>query len=146
MKILLLSVSKKNISFKDSVDEYRLRLSKLVEVEEEALSHSDIKTETEGLIKRIKPDDYVVLMDEHGSNLKSEQFAELLDNRMQDSQKRIVFVIGGAYGVDEDLKHRANYTLAFGSMVWPHALCKVMLYEQIYRAYMILSGSSYHHE
>lgn len=146
MKILLLSVSKKNISFKDSVDEYRLRLSKFVEVEEEALSHSDIKTETEGLIKRIKPDDYVVLMDEHGSNLKSEQFAELLDNRMQDSQKRIVFVIGGAYGVDEDLKHRANYTLAFGSMVWPHALCKVMLYEQVYRAYMILSGSSYHHE
>lgn len=146
MKILLLSVSKKNISFKDSVDEYRLRLSKFVEIEEEALSHSDIKTETEGLIKRIKPDDYVVLMDEHGSNLKSEQFAELLDNRMQDSQKRIVFIIGGAYGVDEDLKHRANYTLAFGSMVWPHALCKVMLYEQIYRAYMILSGSSYHHE
>ncbi len=146
MKILLLSVSKKNISFKDSVDEYRLRLSKFVEIEEEALSHSDTKTETEGLIKRIKPDDYVVLMDEHGSNLKSEQFAELLDNRMQDSQKRIVFIIGGAYGVDEDLKHRANYTLAFGSMVWPHALCKVMLYEQIYRAYMILSGSSYHHE
>jgi 23S rRNA (pseudouridine1915-N3)-methyltransferase len=146
MKILLLSVSKKNISFKDSIDEYRLRLSKFVEIEEEALSHSDIKTESENLIKRIRPDDYVVLMDEHGSNLKSEQFAELLDNRMQDSQKRIVFIIGGAYGVTEYLKHRANYTLAFGSMVWPHALCKVMLYEQIYRAYMILSGSSYHHE
>lgn len=146
MKMLFLSVSKKNTTFKDSVDEYRLRLSKFLEIEEDNISHSDIKSETETLLKRIKPDDYVVLMDEHGSNLKSEEFAELLDNRMQDSQKRMVFIIGGAYGVGEELKHRANYTLAFGSMVWPHALCKVMLYEQVYRAYMILSGSSYHHE
>lgn len=146
MKILVLSVSKKSVDFKDKCEEYKKRLSKFVEVEEDTISHSDIKTETEALLKRVKPDDYVVLMDEHGSNLKSEQFAELIDNRMQDSQKRVVFIIGGAYGVNEELKHRANYTLAFGNMVWPHALCKVMLYEQVYRAYMILSGSSYHHE
>ncbi len=146
MKILILSVSKKTTDYDSNCKEYKLRLSKFVDVEEEAITHSDKKSETESILKRVKPDDYVVLMDEHGSNLKSEEFAELIENRMADSQKRIVFVIGGAYGVDDDLKHRTNYTLAFGNMVWPHALCKVMLYEQVYRAHMILSGSSYHHE
>lgn len=146
MKILILSVSKKNLLFKDSVDAYKMRMSKWLDIDEDSILHSDVNGETEALLKKIKPDDYVVLMDEHGSNLKSEEFAEFIENRMTDSQKRVIFIIGGAYGVAEELKHRANYTLAFGNMVWPHALCKVMLYEQLYRSYMILSGSSYHHE
>ena len=100
-------------------------LSKFVDVEEETITHSDKKSETESILKRVKPDDYVVLMDEHGSNLKSGEFAELIENRMAgQSEENCICGIGGAYGVDDDLKHRANYTLAFGNMVRPHALCK----------------------
>ncbi len=146
MKILIISVSKKSIPFQDDINEYKKRLSKWVNVEEEILSHSDKSDETLRMMKLIKSDDYVVLLDERGSNLKSEEFAELIDNRMQDSQKRLVFIVGGAYGVDAELQHRANYTMSFGLMVWPHAMCKLMLYEQIYRGYMILNGSAYHHE
>lgn len=108
------------------------------------ISHSDKDTETEKILKRIKPNDYVVLLDERGSVVKSEEFAELIENRQNEGVSRVIFVIGGAYGVGEELERRANYTLSFGKMVWPHALCQVMLLEQLYRAYTILAGVPYH--
>lgn len=144
MKILLLNVSKKQTLYSEAQDEYLKRLSRYIDMETDMISHSDKDTETEKILKRIKPNDYVVLLDERGSVVKSEEFAELIENRQNEGVSRVIFVIGGAYGVGEELERRANYTLSFGKMVWPHALCQVMLLEQLYRAYTILAGVPYH--
>lgn len=144
MKILILSVSKKDTMYSEASNEYEKRLSRYIHLFTEHIVHSDKKTETEKLLSKIKPNDYVILLDERGSVIKSEQLAELIENRKNDSTSRLVFIIGGAYGVGDELQHRANYTLSFGEMVWPHALCNVMLLEQIYRAHTILAGIPYH--
>ena len=144
MKILILSVSKKETLYSDAQDEYVKRLTRYADINLDTIVHSDKNTETQKLLTKIKPSDYVVLLDERGSVIKSEEFAEMIENRQNDSIGRIVFIIGGAYGVGEEIVRRANYTLSFGSMVWPHALCHTMLLEQIYRAYTILNGVPYH--
>ena len=144
MKILILTVSKKDTLYSEAQDEYKKRLGRYVDVSIESISHSDKDGETEKLSSKIKPSDYVVLLDERGSIIKSEQFAEFLENRKNDSTARLVFVIGGAYGVGEELFNRANYHLSMGFMVWPHALCLTMLLEQVYRATTILEGVPYH--
>jgi 23S rRNA (pseudouridine1915-N3)-methyltransferase len=146
MKITILCVSKKSGLYDEAESEYLKRLSKYVDLEIESIIHSDIKSETEKMIAKIKPHDYVIVMDEFGSVINSVGFAELLEMRMNDSVKRIVLIIGGAYGVGEELKSRANYTLSLGKMVWPHALARVMLLEQLYRAHTIIHNIPYHNE
>jgi 23S rRNA (pseudouridine1915-N3)-methyltransferase len=93
-----------------------------------------------GLVKN----DFVVLLDETGTNASSPDIAAQIE-KAQNSSRRVVFVIGGAYGVDKQLKTRADFCLAFGKAVFPHQLMRVMLLEQIYRAHSILAGSKYHH-
>ena len=144
MKIIILTVSKKDTLFSEPINEYTKRLSKYTDLTTENIVHSDKDTESEKLLAKIKPSDYVVLLDERGSVIKSTEFAEFLENRQNESTGRILFIIGGAYGVSEMIMNRANYTLSFGSMVWPHALCYTMLVEQLYRAYTILAGTPYH--
>ncbi len=144
MKINVLTVSKKDTLFSEPISEYTKRLSKYVDLTTENIVHSDKDSESEKLLSKIKPSDYVVLLDERGSIIKSTEFAEFLENRQNESTQRVVFVIGGAYGVSETVMNRANYTLSFGSMVWPHALCYTMLVEQLYRSYTILNGVPYH--
>ena len=95
---------------------------------------------------KIKPSDYVVLLDEDGGDLTSIQFAAMIDDRQNDSSKRVVFIIGGAYGVSKDITDRANYTLRLGKMVWPHELVRLMITEQLYRAFAILAELPYHHK
>lgn len=146
MKISILCVSKKSNMYSESEGEYIKRLSKYADLEIDSIVHSDIKTETEKIMTKIKPHDYVIVMDEFGSQINSEAFAELLETRMNDSVKRLVIIIGGAYGVGEELKSRANYTLSLGKMVWPHSLARVMLLEQLYRAHTILANVPYHNE
>lgn len=146
MKILILSVSKKDTMYSDASNEYQKRLSRYVDMEMEQIPHSNKIDEGDRIIAKVKATDYVILMDERGSIIKSEAFAELIDNRMNDSVGRMVIIIGGAYGVSDKVAERANYTLSFGKMVWPHALCNVMLLEQVYRSYTILNGVPYHNE
>jgi 23S rRNA (pseudouridine1915-N3)-methyltransferase len=146
MKILVISVSKNKTDFDDLRNEYMLRISKYFKVEEDILAPGDKKQESEKIISRIKTGDYVILLDENGSQIKSEEFAEFLENRMNDSVQRLVVIIGGAYGVSDEIKNRANYTLSLSKMVFPHNLAKLVLFEQLYRAVSILNNSSYHHE
>ena len=97
------------------------------------------------LLDRAIPDGSVIVaLDERGSVLSSPKFANKLAAWRDDGRGDVAFVIGGADGIAPDLRGRADFTLSFGQMVWPHMLARVMLSEQLYRAATILAGSPYH--
>jgi 23S rRNA (pseudouridine1915-N3)-methyltransferase len=91
-------------------------------------------------------DAYLICCDEHGEALPSRAFASRIGKLRDDGVRRLVLVIGGADGIDPELLREARSTLAFGVQTWPHALARVMLAEQTYRAASILAGSPYHRD
>ena len=148
MKLLILSIGKgKDTLTDDLIKHFETRILRYVPIEWVYLEHESIKVkEGEKLLSHLKKEDYVVLLDEKGRDMKSEAVAELIENRMLDSVKRMVFIIGGAYGVSDAIHARANYTWKLSSLVFPHLLVRVILVEQLYRAMTILKGEKYHHE
>lgn len=148
MKLLILSIGKgKDALTDDLIKHFEMRILRYTPVEWVYLEHESTKVkEGEKLLSHIKKEDYVVLLDEKGKDMKSEAVAELIENRMLDSVKRMVFIIGGAYGVSDAIHVRANYTWKLSSLVFPHLLVRVILVEQLYRAMTILKGEKYHHE
>lgn len=89
--------------------------------------------------------DFVVLLDETGKELSSPELAQFIEKRCMDSGKRIVFIIGGAYGVEQQVKDRADFIWSLSKLVFPHELVRLILAEQIYRACTIIKNESYHH-
>lgn len=148
MKIVIISVGKeKDELTSDLIDHYTVRLMRYAPTEWLHVSHeSTNEKEGDKILSLIKKEDYVVLLDEKGRDQKSETIAELIENRMVDSVKRMVFVIGGAYGAGAKVHARANYVWKLSSLVLPHILVRVILAEQLYRAMTILRGEKYHHE
>lgn len=100
--------------------------------------------EAQALTKAIGPSTPICVLDERGTTLSSPAFAERLARWRDEAAAEPTFVIGGADGLDPDLRARADMRLSFGKMVWPHMLVRVMLAEQLYRAASILAGSPYH--
>lgn len=147
MKLILLSVGKeKHDVFNEAIQYFELRLLRYIPFEWVYVSHSTTKEkEGEKILSLIKKEDYVVLVDEKGKDIKSEALAELIENRMVDSVRRMVFIIGGAYGVSKKVEERANYTWKLSNLVFPHLLVRVILIEQLYRALSIIKGEKYHH-
>ena len=140
MKLVILSVGKSHDDTSSAlISYYQVKILRYAPVEWLFIPH-DVTKEKEGIkiLKRIKKEDYVVLLDEKGRDMKSEAFAELVENRMVDSVRRIVFIIGGAYGVSSDVEKRANYVWKLSALVFPHMLVRIILLEQIYRAFSIL--------
>jgi len=90
-------------------------------------------------------EDYLVLLDERGKQISSPELAGFLQQRANESTKRVVFLIGGAFGVDESVMKRADYTWSFSKLVFPHMLVRLVLSEQIYRACSIIRNEKYHH-
>jgi len=101
------------------------------------------KVEAESLLKGIPDNAFVIALDETGKELDSPTFAAKLAEWTASSQP-IIFAIGGSWGLDESVRQRADFTLSFGKMTWPHAMARVMLLEQLYRAAMISTGKPYH--
>lgn len=102
--------------------------------------------EAERLLSLFSDHDYVVALDEGGKQLSSTQFAQLIDHVQTNAHKTMGFVIGGADGLDDALKKRANFTLSLGAMTWPHMLVRPLIVEQIYRGLCILSNHPYHRQ
>lgn len=102
------------------------------------------KEEAEKIEKQITAGDQVILMDEKGKDLDSQEFAQLLDNHKNRSTRQLLFIIGGAYGLYSALKQKYNYNLRLSSLTFPHHLARVILSEQIYRACTILNNEPYH--
>jgi 23S rRNA (pseudouridine1915-N3)-methyltransferase len=103
-----------------------------------------IAAESVKLLGAIEKDDFVILLDERGRELSSPQLAEFINARQQDGIKRLAFVIGGFAGVSDELRQRANLQLSLSRMTLTHELARVVLTEQIYRAFTILAGLPYH--
>ncbi|PKK94350.1 MAG: 23S rRNA (pseudouridine(1915)-N(3))-methyltransferase RlmH [Tenericutes bacterium HGW-Tenericutes-6] len=114
-----------------------------IEVLDEA-SIEGLEKEKERLLSKIKPTDYVVLLAIKGHMHSSESFARLLDKVLTYEQGDLVFIIGGSYGVHEDIEKRAQEKISFSHMTFPHQLMRLILTEQIYRGFMILKNHPYH--
>lgn len=147
MKIIIISVGKQKDEISDDLVKYfEVRLLRYMPLEWVYILHDVTKEkESEKILSHLKKEDYVVLLDEKGRDLKSEDFAELVENRMVDSVRRMVFIIGGAYGVSDNIFKRANYVWKLSSLVFPHMLVRVIVLEQLYRALTIIKGEKYHH-
>ena len=111
-----------------------------------SLTEEQQKTlEGELILKQLQPSDTVVLLDEHGKEMTSVAFSQILQQQMVRGTKRLVFLIGGAYGFSESVYERGNYKISLSQMTFPHILTRLIFSEQLYRAMTILKGEPYHH-
>jgi 23S rRNA (pseudouridine1915-N3)-methyltransferase len=117
-----------------------------VEILEAEARKAGKAAEAAALAARLEPSDHLIACDEHGRAHASRDFAARLARRRDDGVRRLVFLVGGADGLDAELLAKAHERLAFGPQTWPHALARAMLAEQIYRAVSILGGSPYHRD
>ena len=141
--------------WKDACDEYLKRLTKyasieLIEIKEESINVENqsnilISKTQEGkrILDKITSKDYVILLDINSNQLDSISLSNKL-KEISDNNSRIAFVIGGSYGVSEDIYKRANYKLSFSKLTFPHQMARVMLLEQVYRCFKILNNERYH--
>lgn len=120
----------------------------LIEVEEKRpLSGDELKArEAELILAKIPDGAHVVALDERGKAMTSRAFADLVGRHQDDGIRDMVFIIGGADGLDEQIRKRANTVLCFGPQTWPHMLVRVLVAEQLYRAQTILAGHPYHRD
>ena len=97
-------------------------------------------------MKQLQAGDHVVLLDEHGKELRSVEFSHYMEQRMQTVSKRLVFIIGGPYGFSPDVYAKANEKLSLSKMTFSHQMVRLIFVEQLYRAMTIMRGEPYHHE
>jgi 23S rRNA (pseudouridine1915-N3)-methyltransferase len=111
-----------------------------------ALSEAEMKKkEGDSILNFLQKDDYLILLDERGKNISSLQVAALIQQQANNSTKKLVFLIGGAYGVSDEVMKRANFKWSLSALVFPHQLVRLILAEQVYRACTIIKNEKYHH-
>ena len=156
MKLQFWTVGKAHEPFvKEGVDLFTKRIANYYPVEwniipmpknAASLSETDLrKKEGEIILNGLQKDDYLVLLDERGKQLSSEGVAAFIQTRANESNKNVIFLIGGAYGVSEAVVLRANFKWSLSALVFPHQLVRLILAEQIYRACSINRNEKYHH-
>jgi 23S rRNA (pseudouridine1915-N3)-methyltransferase len=156
MKIALVSVGKAHeLYLNDGINDFTSRINKyfkadwqLIGAPKNAASMSEVelkKAEASIILQNIQKDDFLILLDEKGKLLSSPEVANLIQQKANESTKRIMFLIGGAFGVDDSIIKRANFTWSLSKLVFPHMLVRLILAEQIYRACTILRNEKYHH-
>lgn len=135
---------------KDAIEEYTKRLSKytnieIIEVKDEGLVEPKkaMSLEEDKILKHLNEKDYIITLEIEGRQLSSEEFAQKLD-RIQLESSNITFIIGGSYGLSQNIKDKSRLHLSFSKMTFPHQLFRVLLLEQIYRAFKINNNESYH--
>lgn len=146
MKLLIISPGKAHTpEYRALIQEYEKRLSMVLPLEWALPSAGTKESEGSAILKLLKPEDTVILLDERGTDIDSPGLALLIDGELNAGTKRLVFVIGGAFGVSDGVKERADRILRLSALVFPHALVRLILAEQLYRAWSIRSGGKYHH-
>ncbi len=128
---------------RDAINDYAKRISKYHKIEIIELEDSSVDEEGERILKQIDNKDYVITLEINGNKITSEEFADKID-KIFITNSKICFVIGGSYGLSREVKERSNYSLSFSSLTFPHQLFRVILLEQIYRAFKILNNETYH--
>jgi len=133
--------------FKDAIIEYEKRLSKytkleIIEVKDESIGDI-LEKEKENIMKYIGEKDYIITLEIEGKMLSSVDFSEKIDTTLS-INPNITFIIGGSYGLSENIKKISDYSLSFSKMTFPHQLFRIILLEQIYRSFRIINNESYH--
>ena len=158
MKISVITVGKiKEKYLKDAIAEYSKRLSKyckleIIEVADEKTPEQaseavedNIRTkEAERILKYIKEDAFVITLEIQGKLLTSEELADKINQLGIQGKSHITFIIGGSIGLGKEVLARSDYALSFSKMTFPHQLMRVILLEQVYRSYRVISGAPYH--
>ena len=157
MKITLIQIGKtedKNLNALISIYESRLKhyvtfnTMTIPELKNtKSLSPEELKKKEEDLLNKYTANkDVVILLDEHGKEISSKEFAALLQNKMNQSVKEICFIIGGAFGFSETIKKSAIIKLSLSKMTFTHQMTRLLFIEQLYRAFTIIKNESYHNE
>lgn len=158
MKIKIYAIGKiKEAYLKVGIEEYVTRIKpycniEIIEVKDEPISDNpsakDIEkakdNEGKRVIKLLKNNEYLIALDLNKKQFKSEQFAEFLMQKLTENGSSISFVIGGSYGLSDELKTRSNYSISLSDLTFLHQMSRLILLEQIYRAFKILNKEVYH--
>ena len=157
MTIKIYAIGKIKDFYKSGVDEYVKRLSgytkvEIVEVKDESISDKPSDAEiskakdNEGkrVLSLVKNGEYLIGLDLNKKEYTSEEFASFLNEKLVDNGSNISFVIGGSYGLSDELKKRVNISITLSKLTFPHQLARLVLLEQIYRAFKILNNETYH--
>jgi 23S rRNA (pseudouridine1915-N3)-methyltransferase len=152
MPLTVFAIGKKHEDWvAGGIERYQKRLKSPFLTEWVLMAHSSLdgvrarQEESERLLSRLDAYDYIILLDERGKSFDSPALSELLKGRLDRSEK-IAIVIGGAYGVTDELRTRADLVWSLSPLVFPHQLVRLILIEQLYRVQQIAVGGSYHHE
>ena len=156
MKILLLQIDKTQDSYlNEGIEIYTKRLKIYTALEIATInvpknvrqkSINEQKTEEAKLIfSQILADDFLILLDENGTEFTSERFSKFILQKQNASVKRLVFIIGGPFGFSEEIYKRSNYKIALSQLTFSHQMVRLFFLEQLYRAFTILKGEKYHH-
>ncbi len=136
--------------FTDAIKEYEKRISKyselkVIELEDIGLSDKKVvlKKEEEKILKNINSKDYIITLEIEGKELSSIDFSKKIEDTLI-TNSNITFIIGGSFGLSESIKSLSNYKLSFSKMTFPHQLFRIILLEQIYRAFKIINNEEYH--
>ena len=136
--------------FKEAIEEYKKRLTKytkinIIEVEDISINNEELikQKESELILKHIDKKDYIITLEIEGKQLTSIELSNKIED-LEQTNPNITFIIGGSYGLDDEIKRISNFKLSFSKLTFPHQLFRVILLEQIYRAYKIKNNESYH--
>jgi len=155
MNINIIAVGKIREKYiKEGLEEFLKRTCPYSQVKITEISASDYKNnsnldkyleiEAEKILKMITENSFVILMDINGKQLSSEKFAEKIKELNTEGFNQIIFIMGGAFGVHDKIKHRADFKLSLSDMTFPHQIARLLLAEQIYRAFRIINNEPYH--
>lgn len=157
MKLALLQTGKTDEAYiRDAVAVYEKRIAKYARFE--MITLPDIRNarnmpasvlkekEGEQMLNIIRPDDMVILLDDKGREYTTIELASFLKDRLMSSKKRILFVVGGAWGFDDKIYERADHKLSLSRLTFSHQLVRLLFAEQLYRVLTVISGDPYHHE
>lgn len=155
MKIKIIALGKIKEKFlKDGIEEFLKRLGPYatievvelqpVEIKEDSLTQRALEQEAEKILANIKPDSYVITLEILGKQLSSEDFAQKINEITISGISELVFIIGSSCGIAPSVSQRANFKLSFSKMTFLHQFARLLLIEQIYRAFKILKNETYH--
>lgn len=156
MKLTFWSIGKAHEPYvKAGIEDFTKRIGKYYPVEWQVIAppknaglmpEADLKKkEAEIILGMLRQDDYLCALDERGKPFRSEALAGFVQQRANDSVRQLVFLIGGAYGLDEQVWRRANHLWSLSDLTFPHQLVRLILAEQVYRACTIIRNEKYHH-
>ena len=153
MKLMVLAVGKmRSKALREVCEDYLARLSrygpaevKEVKAAESATPEQSVAQECKSLLAALEPNDHVLVLDERGTQQTSVELCGLIKQHELRATKRLVFVLGGAYGLSDEVRKRGKL-FSLSKMTLPHELCRALFLEQLYRARTILKGEPYHHD